>query len=504
MSEVATKELPGNWVQGQIKDLVTIRNGYAFKSKDFKDEGGVPVIRQTNLSSRIVNFNKPKYLPIEFLDEFESYKINKGDVLIGLSGSIGNLSRYLLDDPALQNQRTGLLVENVPGSIKYVEYYLQLIKEQLLDAAKGVAVQNISSKTIESWNLPIAPSEQQKRIVAKIEKLFSHIDAGIEALKKAKQLLKQYRQSVLKAAVTGELTKEWREVNKADLEPASDVHGSTSAVVAGREGAAQLLERILKERRQKWEEQQLEQFKAKGKMPKDDKWKGKYKEPKTIGADNEMFPREWVRVSLDQILASPLINGLSVKGSDDPPGVAALKLNAISNGTLDFSKRRYLPIHESDVSNLFIKKGDVFISRGNGSLHLVGRAAIADSIEMEAIFPDTMIRARISDQYYIHDLFLLYWNSGYIRSQIESAVKTTAGIWKISQAQLKGITLPLPTLEEQREICSVASEKLSAANRLETEINSQLIKANKNKQSILASAFSGRLKDMGHQFNGTS
>jgi type I restriction enzyme S subunit len=60
----------------------------------------------------------------------------------------------------------------------------------------------------------------------------------------------------LKAAVTGELTREWRETNKAKLEPAS-----------------QLLKRILKERRKKWEEQQLEQFKAKGlPAPKDGIW----------------------------------------------------------------------------------------------------------------------------------------------------------------------------------------------------------------------------------------
>lgn len=188
-----------------------------------------------------------------------------------------------------------------------------------------------------------------------------------------------------------------------------------------------------------------------------------------------------------------MINGLSVKGSNDPPGVAALKLNAISSSALDFSKRRYLPINEIDVENLFIKNGDIFISRGNGSLHLVGRAAIASNVEMNVIFPDTMIRARIRHHFYINDLFLLYWDSRYIRAQIESSVKTTAGILKISQAQLQEITLPLPALEEQKEICRVASEKLFAIGRLEAEVNDQIIKAEKNKQSILISAFSGKL-----------
>lgn len=111
----------------------------------------------------------------------------------------------------------------------------------------AVGQKRVPTNYLREQRIPVPPLDTQKRIVAKIEELFSHIDAGIAALNQAKQLLRQYRQSVLKAAVTGELTKEWREQNKDKLEPAS-----------------QLLERILTERRQKWEAQQMEQFKAKG------------------------------------------------------------------------------------------------------------------------------------------------------------------------------------------------------------------------------------------------
>ncbi len=86
--------------------------------------------------------------------------------------------------------------------------------------------------------------------MAKIEELFTKLDAGVEALERAQKLLKRYRQSVLKAAVEGKLTEQWRAEHKDEIEPASE-----------------LLKRILAERRKKWEEAELAKYEAKGKKP---------------------------------------------------------------------------------------------------------------------------------------------------------------------------------------------------------------------------------------------
>ena len=107
--------------------------------------------------------------------------------------------------------------------------------------------------------IPVAPPDQQDRIVAEIEKQFSRLDEAVASLKRVKANLKRYKAAVLKAAVEGKLTEEWRKQNP-DVEPAS-----------------KLLERILAERRTKWEEAELAKMKAKGKEPKNDKWKEKYK-----------------------------------------------------------------------------------------------------------------------------------------------------------------------------------------------------------------------------------
>ncbi len=92
---------------------------------------------------------------------------------------------------------------------------------------------------LEAQEIPIAPLSEQRRIVAKIDELFSDLDAGVAALHRIKAKLKRYRAAVLKAAVEGKLTEEWRKRNRP------------------RETGPRLLERVLQERRRKWEVEQL-------------------------------------------------------------------------------------------------------------------------------------------------------------------------------------------------------------------------------------------------------
>ena len=127
------------------------------------------------------------------------------------------------------------------------------------------------------FELPVAPLEQQQRIVAEIEKQFSRLDEAVANLKRVKANLKRYKAAVLKAAVEGKLTEEWRKAHP-DVEPAS-----------------KLLDRILAERRAKWEEAELAKMEAKGKAPKNDKWKAKYKEPAAPDFTSlQGLPGSWV------------------------------------------------------------------------------------------------------------------------------------------------------------------------------------------------------------------
>src|SRR5690606_37848876 len=151
------------------------------------------------------------------------------------------------------------------------------------NAQQTVGMASVNQEQLSSFPLPLAPLDEQRRIVAKIEELFSDLDAGVAALERAKAKLKRYRAAVLKAAVEGRLTAEWR-MQQPDFEPAS-----------------KLLERILKERRRKWEEEQLRKYEAQGKKPPKN-WKDKYKEPEPVDAsDLPPLPEGWCWASVDQL-----------------------------------------------------------------------------------------------------------------------------------------------------------------------------------------------------------
>jgi len=325
--------------------------------------------------------------------------------------------------------------------------------------------------------IPLPSVEQQKRIVAKVEELFSYIDAGIVALQKAKQLLKQYRQSVLKAAVTGELTKEWREANKNKLEPAS-----------------QLLEHILKERRQKWEEQQLKQFQAKGKTPKDDKWKGKYKEPVVVESLPFEIPNEWKTISLDTFIFN-IEAGKSFKCDERPPlegETGIVKVSAVTWGEFHSEESKTITDRKKINPNYRIKEGDFLFSRAN-TIELIGACVIVKNVDKDLLLSDKIHRFIIPDEW--KEWVRLCLRTRHGRNEIESlATGNQDSMRNISQGNVKSIRVPLLSIVELKLLISRFNQKIDAIQRLESEIEIQLIKANKNKQSILASAFSGSLK----------
>lgn len=205
-------DLPENWVLTRFGEIAKIRNGYAFKSSDFLNQG-VPLIRQSNLSGNKVYLEKCVYLPIEYLEKYKNFQIKKGDLLIGMSGSIGKLCRFDSDVVALQNQRTGLIQNEAEefSCKSYFWHYLKTLEKQLLDKAKGVAVANVSASDIEALPFPCPPIEEQRRIADKLDTTLARVDTLNDRLARITPLLKRFRQSVLAAATSGRLTEDWRQ-----------------------------------------------------------------------------------------------------------------------------------------------------------------------------------------------------------------------------------------------------------------------------------------------------
>lgn len=130
---------------------------------------------------------------------------------------------------------------------EYVYYYLKGSKQLAEKRASGTTFLELSGKAFGALPFPLPPTNEQHRIVAKIEALFSELDKGIESLKTAREQLKVYRQVVLKHAFEGKLTARWREENMGKLEPIEKHIGKVLAPKqprGGREASVEVIEGV--------------------------------------------------------------------------------------------------------------------------------------------------------------------------------------------------------------------------------------------------------------------
>lgn len=207
-------KIPNNWCWTYFKDIFYIENGYAFKKIDYKKEG-IPLVRISNIENGIVNINECIYVNKLEKNE-EKYVIEKGDLLIALSGATtGKNGVYYLDEIAYLNQRIGnIKIKNKEKVLnEYRNYYIALKNEDILNLAYGGAQPNISPKVIEFISIPLPPIKEQQRIVNRIESLFAKIDRAKELIENTLAQFEQNKMAILHKAFIGELTVKWRKKN---------------------------------------------------------------------------------------------------------------------------------------------------------------------------------------------------------------------------------------------------------------------------------------------------
>lgn len=195
-----------DWINCKLGDLLRLKNGFAFKSSKYTKEG-IPVLRIGDIYDWNVNTTEAQRVKEE--TEYDSYIVNKGDILIAMSGATtGKFGIYKSEEKAYQNQRVGNLIPYCKKFLdkNFVFYLLYSLKREIEKEAYGGAQPNISAIKIEALNTTLAPLPFQRAIVLKIENLFASLDKGIADLKTAQEQLKVYRQAVLKKAFEGEFT----------------------------------------------------------------------------------------------------------------------------------------------------------------------------------------------------------------------------------------------------------------------------------------------------------
>jgi type I restriction enzyme S subunit len=312
---------------------------------------------------------------------------------------------------------------------------------------------------------------EQRRIVARIDELFAEIAEGEAALERARQGLDTWRRALLKAAVTGELTREWRAKN------------------APNETGTDLLNRILAERRAAWERAEFSKLKAKGRTPKDDTWKTRYVEPPLPDtSDLPNLPNGWIWASVDQ-LAWLVQYGSSAKCSGDSSGVPVLRMGNIQDGSFDLTSLKYLPSEHSEFPDLLLDEGDVLFNRTN-SPELVGKTAVYDGAKRPCSFASYLIRLKLCR---VRSLYFAYFvNSAFGRAWVASVRSQQVGQANVSGGKLKDLRVPIPPEHEQDEIIRLVEDSFEASKDVGDD-RTIWEGAAMLRQSILSAAFSGKL-----------
>lgn len=471
MSKMAAglSELPDGWMWTMLEDCTEIL-----------DSQRVPINakeREKRIQGKSRSELYPYYGATGQVGWIDDYLFDDELVLLGEDGApfldFSKDKAYLIKGKSWVNNhahvlraRTGLM------SNQLVCHYLNTYDYH--NYVTGTTRLKLNQSMMRKISVPLPPFPEQHRIIAKIEELFTKLDAGINELRKAQSQLKRYRQSVLKAAFEGKLTEAWRKEHQDEIEPASV-----------------LLERILKERREKWETEQLEQMQAKGETPKDDKWKSKYKEPIVPDTSNlPELPEGWTWATIEQLLTK-IQYGSSKKTGDDSNCVPVLRMGNIVDGKIVLDNLKYLPKEHDEFPELLLNKGDLLFNRTN-SRELVGKTAVYTGNPNPCSFASYLIRVRFNP--HIDSMIVAHYiNSVYGKNWILSVVSQQAGQANVNGTKLKLLAVPMPPEKEQEILVEEIERHLSVADEVEKTITAELKRAEQLRQSILKKAFSGKL-----------
>ena len=346
--------------------------------------------------------------------------------------------------------------------------------EQVLPFQRGSSYPAVRDADILDREILLPPAREQVRIADRLGELLTELDEGVGELQAAQKKLTQYRQSLLKAAVEGALTAEWRVQNPP------------------KETGAELLARILRERRARWEARQLEKFKSQGKEPPKG-WSDKYPSPLAVDADvMPPLPAEWCWTALDALIDEGPQNGLYLPAESYGQGTPILRIDDYQIGSYRARDALKRVMANDAVQSLYRLSGqDVVINRVNSMTRLGKSLAIPQELD-GVLFESNMMRMQLSsavDVGYVTS----YLGSAGGRARLTANAKWAVNQASINQQDVRQTPIPLPPCAEQVSIFEALSAQFQGTKEQEKAIGHGLRQASAQRQNILRAAFSGQL-----------
>jgi Restriction endonuclease S subunits len=377
-----------------------------------------------------------------------------GDILISVRAPVGPTN--LCKEKSCIGRGLAALRPNQATTTKYLLYYMRDIESWLSIQGTGSTFTAISKTDLKNVEILLAPLNEQRRIVAKLEKLLQKVDACKERLDKIPTILKRFRQSILAAACSGRLTEDWREKNQ-NVEP-----------------AVELLKRIQSERK-----------KTKKQLVKN---------RNILEEESFDIPDSWAFCFFEDIAANkpnslkagPFGSSLT-KSCYVPSGYKIYGQEQVIRGDHSYGdyyidEEKFLALKTCEVQT-----GDILVSL----VGTIGKVLIIPDIFEKGIINPRLIKITLFEEV----------SRKYIASFLSSTVAMNVlrkdshgGTMEILNMRiLKNLSIPLPPINEQQEIVRRVEALFKIADQIEERYNKARTYIDKLTQSILAKAFRGEL-----------
>jgi type I restriction enzyme S subunit len=439
--------LPETWRWVSLGDLLSfIGSGVTPKGgKRQYQQVGVPFIRSQNVLPGSIRFDDLVHISPKLHEELSRTHIKPNDILLNITGaSIGRsaVTPYSFGQGNV-NQHVCILRPFPCICARYISWFLNssIGQAQIMSSQSGVTRQGLNYKQIKALSIPLAPQAEQYSIASRIEELFSDLDSGVKALDRIRVLLKRYHQSILKAALQGELTRDWRD-SHPEIEPP-----------------------IIPLERTKDDSQFQEKVKLSNLDPKISIFFENNSKDSPIKIDIQIlkdlykFPKRWVWANFGQICERVTVGHVgAMKEEYVNRGIPFLRSQNVRENRFDPIGLKFITkeFHEK-LGKSKLEPGDLVVTRS-------GNTGIS------CVIPDSLKEANCSDLIIIKQPKAIYPQYGafYMNSLAKSLVnaqKVGVALGHFNTKSMEKMPIPVPPLLEQRLIISKLNTLLLSLKR---------------------------------------
>jgi type I restriction enzyme S subunit len=451
--------LPQGWLWASIREISEYVN--RGRAPVYTDAGGVPVINQRCVRWSGIDWQHLKFTTPEAFAKIDPrQRLRDGDVLWNSTGTgtIGRAAVFIAEQgyPQITADTHVTIIRPQGFEPELLRYWILTDRVQRgLDTLHVGSTNQVelSRASVLGLRIPVPPLAEQRRIINRIEELFGEIEAGEQELDRAREELATYRRAVLKAAVTGELTQDWRRQNRT---------GAT---------ASDLLLRV-----------------------RDAVRSGRGRRSVTAEIDRQGLPRvpeHWAWSTLGELCE--IVGGITVdaKRSGDLDEVPYLRVANVQRGKLELSKIKTIKAPRERIEQLRLKPNDVLLNEG-GDKDKVGRGWVWSGEIPVCIHQNHIFRARpLAPE--IDGRFISTYANEVGRRYFFDQAKQTTNLASLNMTKVSALPIPLPPPDELSQIADIISAVVSEADECERQIEQRRIEAGRLAQAILSAAFAGKL-----------